>query len=395
MNDQVDQSGKFYSRTWQHNGGIIRRYTGGHQAEINRTPKRIRKTLPSLVMAKTWIDQQQAELASKGNQALALTDRQRLDAAEALALLAGASLLDAAKFYVRHHRPMGGVKTIRELLEDFVRAKETANLRPRSLEQIKSCLGNLAQEMGDQQVHTITGRDLAAWLDERAYRGVTRRNYIVYFTTFFNFAIKQGLIERNPAADLERPRSDQRMPEILTVGEVERLLRAAESRHPGSIPAFAIGLFAGLRSSELAQMDWSDIDFDSRLIRVRPEIAKRRRQRLVEMSDNLVAWLVPHRQASGPVSPPDITLRRWKEDILKAAGIARWPQNAMRHSFASYHLARHQDISRTSLALGHTSPDLLFNHYRNLVKPADSIEYWEMGPSAKDNILRLSALRPA
>jgi hypothetical protein len=63
----------------------------------------------------------------------------------------------------------------------------------------------------------------------------------------------------------------------------------------------------------------------------------------------------------------------------------------MRHSFGSYHLAKHHDISRTALELGHTRPDVLFNHYRNLVKPADTETYWNIYPK-QEKILPFKAV---
>lgn len=53
-------------------------------------------------------------------------------------------------------------------------------------------------------------------------------------------------------------------------------------------------------------------------------------------------------------------------EVLKAAGLAALPYNAGRHCFASYLLAAHEDPRKTSLQLGHTKPDLLFNVYRGI-----------------------------
>jgi hypothetical protein len=63
----------------------------------------------------------------------------------------------------------------------------------------------------------------------------------------------------------------------------------------------------------------------------------------------------------------------------------------MRHCFGSYHLAK-QDISRTALELGHTRPDVLFNHYRNLVKPVDAKTYWNIYSKQEAQIIPLKAI---
>jgi hypothetical protein len=70
---------------------------------------------------------------------------------------------------------------------------------------------------------------------------------------------------------------------------------------------------------------------------------------------------------------------RFKE-ACRAAGIERWPRNALRHNFASYHLAWYRDASRTALELGHSESRTLFAHYSELVTREAAKEYWKILP---------------
>jgi integrase len=63
----------------------------------------------------------------------------------------------------------------------------------------------------------------------------------------------------------------------------------------------------------------------------------------------------------------------------QVAGIIM-PHNCLRHSFASYHLAKYQDAARLSLDMGHTSPKLLFNTYREVVYPEAAQLYFAIVP---------------
>lgn len=63
-----------------------------------------------------------------------------------------------------------------------------------------------------------------------------------------------------------------------------------------------------------------------------------------------------------------------------AAKITQWPPNALRHSFASYHLAHFRDAAQLALELGHTTTEVLFNHYREVVTPEEAEKYWKIGP---------------
>jgi integrase len=65
----------------------------------------------------------------------------------------------------------------------------------------------------------------------------------------------------------------------------------------------------------------------------------------------------------------------------------------MRHSAASYHLAAHRNESLTQAMLGHESGKMLFSNYRELVKPKDAAQYWQIMPSAEagEKIVAISA----
>ena len=380
-----------YGRKWEHRGAIIRQRGKHYQAEINVQGARHRKSFDSLAEAKAHVEQKRIEQINQGNAAFALTDKQRLAAVDAFSRLGPVSLEHAVDFYLRHHNPIGGTRTVKELLADYLDEKTKAGRRPDTLNDIKFRIGKLAQTFGERDMHTITTSELCAWLDKNGYSGVSRANYKRVITGFFKFAIKIGVIEFNPAVSIETVEVDESLPEIFSVTEADRLLHATALIYPRLVPAMVLGLFAGLRVAETEKLNWNAIDFDAKLITVRPEVAKRRRQRHVTMSDNLQAWLLPHRKPTGLICPPTAVTMRWRIKVLKEAEIEHWPRNGLRHSFASYHLARHQDMSKTALELGHTRPDILFNHYRNLVKPADAAAYWSIMPKRTGKIVDVPA----
>ncbi|TAN36508.1 MAG: hypothetical protein EPN23_08455 [Verrucomicrobia bacterium] len=372
---------KSYRRKWLHQGAIIRQRRDAFQVEINEGGKRYRKSLASLAEAKTHIEQKLIEIGNRGAAAFALNDRQRHEAIEAFKQLGNIPLSKAVAFYLRHHKPTGGTRTVNEMLTDYLDTKTKAGRRQDTLTDIKCRIGMLAKTFGERPMHTLTTTELTEWLDANNYQGVSRANYARAFVGFFGFAIKKGLMDFNPATNIEKVELDETLPEIFTVTEAERLLWATETVYARLVPATAIGFFAGLRTAEIERLDWSAVDFDARLITVGPKIAKKRRQRHVTMSGNLMAWLLPYRKPSGPICPPNAVVVRWRPRIMKQAGLTHWPHNGMRHSFASYHLAQFQDISKTAFELGHGEKlDVLFNHYRNLVKPAEAAAYWELSP---------------
>ena len=404
---------KSYRRKWLHHGCIIRQRGTAFQVEVNHGGQRKRCTLSTLAEAKTYTEQEALRIKKEGTAAFSLSLNEKIDAAKAqkslpsgmdlatavqnyaheMNRLGGTALKTAVDFYLLHHKPVGGVRTVADLMVAYLASKKKENCRRRTVGDMKCRIGRLAETLGTRHVHTITSAELESWLDNNGYTGQTRINYLRVFTSFFNYARTQHLIEFNPAGmeAIKRPRLDEKLPAVFTIKDTERLLRAAAEHAGAVVPYLTIGFFAGLRTAELEGLDWADIDFAARLITVRPEIAKRRRQRHVTMSDNLLAWLTPYTQKRGKISPPSSALRHGITTILKKTSV-QWIHNGMRHTFASCYLANRQDISKTALELGHTgNPTILFNHYRNLVKPADAEAYWSILPKREGKILQVPA----
>jgi integrase len=182
---------------------------------------------------------------------------------------------------------------------------------------------------------------------------------------------------QNPAQHSAKAKEIESAVGILTVDQTTRLL---ESSFPELLPYVAIGTFAGLRRAELERLDWQEVDLQSGLIEVTARKAKSARRRFVRIQPNLAKWLQSYTQLSGNVTPP--SYRVLLEAARATAGIEQWPPNALRHSFASYHLARFNDAAALALELGHTNSNLVFQHYRQLVKPKQAERYWKIAPAA-------------
>jgi integrase len=117
--------------------------------------------------------------------------------------------------------------------------------------------------------------------------------------------------------------------------------------------------------------------------------AKSARRRLVTMQDNLSGWLCPIAKRAGAVAPAN--LRNMILEVRKAAQINDWPPNALRHSYASYHLAHFNSSAALALELGHTNSNLIFQHYRQVVKPMDAERYWNIRPAIEKNVVAMTA----
>jgi integrase len=358
--------------------------------------------------AETVLQQKQIEQENFGTAGLSFNERQRaeyLECAEKLqhvfvcrdkecktcadylkhaGNVHGATIRDAVNFYLPHLRTGKRTCTAAELVDELLKIKEADGASGRYLSDLRSRLTQFSECFDGRAVAEITSPQIDEWLRSlsdketgKRLSPVTRNNFRRVLIVAFNFAKERGYCVGNPAEKTARAKVIETVIGILTVDQTARLLENAPAE---LVPYVAIGAFAGLRRAELERLDWKEVDLQSNLIEVTASKAKSARRRFVRVQPNLAKWLQPHAQLSGNVTPPNY--RELLDDARDAAGINEWPQNALRHSFASYHLAKFNDAPALALELGHTSAHLVFQHYRQLVRPKQAERYWKIAPAA-------------
>lgn len=360
--------------------------TVSYLVDLSTATTRERKFFKTRDDAETFAEQRRIERTNHGTASLSLSDdlrREAIDLSQRLRLV-GHSLTSAVEFFFKHARPASQQKLIREVIDELQAKRLQAGRVPEYLRIQASVLGNFAKTFGERPIHTVLSRDIEEWITSNAHWSPeTRRNYLKDLRSLWNYALKNNYVPENPVDRLERPTVPSTPPGILTPSQAKSLLaEAAKVKGEASmLPYVAIGMFCGLRSAELVRLDWKEIDLKTRLVEVTAAKAKTRQRRHVRIPANLAAWLKPYAKPSGRVTPadrPEGALGR----LADKAKIAPWPKNALRHSFASYHLAHHKDASKTALEMGHNSQKLLFASYRELVKPKQAAEYWKIVPAS-------------
>ena len=337
--------------------------------------------------AETKAGQLRVTRQNEGTVGLAIPEKLRVDAIECARLLdpIGVSLREAVDYFIAHARPCGGIKAVEVIVEDFLRAKKDANRRPEYLRVQRYILGKFCESFGDQAANAVRPDDISVWLHGQPWSLRTRKNYHSDLSNFFGFAVRKGYCAENPLAHLDKPKVDESSPPaIFTPMEAAALLNASEQLGGKTTPFLALGMFAGLRTAELLKLDWRHVDLEAKTIEVTSNVSKTRDHRYVTISDNLFSWLLPHQRTQGPVRS---AAWRWHRDaVRKAAGLTKWPDNGMRHSFGSYHFAQHNNAALTASEMGHRGETrTLFGHYRALVKPKDASLFWKIQPGTQLN----------
>ena len=418
-----------YGKTWKHKACIIRRRGDRYQVELFLGGKRRRESKATVAEAEELAVKWTEEAKQDGQDALAMsrmdrlaavdllrklptagdrtavtelygllpTEYDRLDVKSAVKLFrtggAGVNLnkplpsplAEAVRFYLFHHPADRQAKSLADALEEYKKRK--AARRPATLQEFTYKLGRFVDDHPGKTVVDVTADTIDHWLAKEVGSLLsTRRKYLRLLHGFFRFCCAVYKLPENPAKGvyLDTEEIDQSEVEAYTVKEVKLIMKAAlhHAHADRIVPVLAIGFFAGLRPSEIKGLDWSNISMEQRQIRVTPATAKRRRQRFVAMSDNLVEWLHPYVKVEGNVAPTSFTYRQDRAEVLTAANVTRWLHDGLRHSYGTYHLAAHADANKTAAEMGHRgNTDLVYQHYRKLVTQAEGLKYWKLSPA--------------
>ena len=307
-----------------------------------------------------------------------------LQFAESAKLLGGASLLEAAKCYLRHHPRHLPTRTVAQVVEEMIEAKRAEGLSAVHLRDIRSRLRKFATQF-HTPIAMVLGPDLQAYTDGLKVGGRSKNNVRKLLRNLFHFARRRGYLPKGltEADDLHHVKETPRPIGIFTPAELTKLLARA---HDDLLPFLALGAFAGLRHAELLRLDWSEVDLAGGFIEVKSTKAKTASRRLVPLSANLKLWLAPRHQPAGKLVPfKDVSHQLSALAAAEGVGL-HWKRNGLRHSFISYRVAQVQNVALVALEAGN-SPQIIFRNYRELVKPADAVKWFAIEPELPANVI--------
>jgi integrase len=331
---------------------------------------------------------QLATLERHGREAIALPQHELSDFIKVRKTLGGygKTINDAAAFYVDHlERVRRHGITVAQLANEVLETKRKDGRAPMYLADLRKRLARFCQDFGNRPIVSITVEELDNWLRDLPLSPKSRANYRANIGVLFSHAVKRRMLDSNPILHTAKPKLIDNPPEIFLVDDLRTLLNAAAKVAPDVLPALAIGAFAGLRESEIKRLHWSEVNLRRGFMEVKAAKAKTAKRRIVRIQPNLAQWLAPYAGLSGEVVPANS--RKKLDAVRKAAGIAKWSRNGLRHSFASYRLAATNDAATVAAELGHSTSQMLYSTYRELVPPDEAERYWQIAPAAEANVV--------
>jgi len=224
------------------------------------------------------------------------------------------------------------------------------------------------EEVDPTQVDARKLRRYSAWLNGRGYAQSTIARRLASLRSFYRFQRRQGVIDANPTEALRNPKQPKRLPRLLRVEDVIRLLDSIAMDTPLGIrdrAMFETLYGGGLRVSELVGLNLEDLDLEQELLRIR---GKGKRERLSPVGRvatfQIQHWLAIRQPAD--LSEKALFLNRYGKR-LTSRSVGRLLEShlvrvgldlsasphTLRHSFATHLLDRGADLRSVQELLGH------------------------------------------
>ena len=196
--------------------------------------------------------------------------------------------------------------------------------------------------------------------------------YLSGFRQFYQWLLREGCIDKDPSALIERPRIGRGLPKALSEQQVEALLDAPDVETALGLrdrTMLELMYASGLRVSELIGLEFSDLSLNQGIVRV---MGKGNKERLIPLGEEALSWLQQYFATARPQLMGQATCSRvfvtnrkagmtrqafWHA-VKRYAAVASISQSVsphvLRHSFATHLLNHGADLRVVQLLLGHS-----------------------------------------
>ena len=200
-------------------------------------------------------------------------------------------------------------------------------------------------------------------------------------------AVTEKLIVRNPAEECKLPPARRMEMRLLSREELQKLLIQAQAE--GYYEVFLLELTTGLRVGELMALQWDDLNFSTRELRIERQVYQIKGELLIQPPKNKASirsvilptavvttlkkykqtvfsrWMFPSpKKEDAPIAPSVVSHRLAK--ILKHAGCKKVRFHDLRHVFATNALEHGMDVKTLSTVIGHVSSATTLNVYAHV-----------------------------
>lgn len=308
--------------------------------------------------------------------------------------------------------PIKGMEVVRvnDAKKAFSKQQKFEKRSKQHIENLSRCLKYFCEDFGDRDIATISSSEIEAWIYERKASGdQTKLSEYRFLHIFFEWCKKKAIINLNVVSIVDKPEIEIREPVSLSIRQAEDLLKYSTLVDNCSMtPYVAVGIFAGLRPSEMVRAKWEDFDWDENILRV-SQAKGRRYIRSVELPLICINWLeyskakekvgnfIPsnHKKlfnliracAGFKVSRGALSSMHLygHDNLIKdcdSENRATWFNDQMRHTAITYRLRIIKHIGEVAEWAGNT-PNIINRNYKSVrgVSKASTKAFFSLTPS--------------
>ncbi len=362
-------------------------------ASLSETGKRERHFFKTRDKAKDHAEGLREKVKMHGENATTIRPSLAEAAVQAEAILEpwGLSLVEAARIAAAIRKRETESRPLDEATAAWLVACE--GLRPRTVDGYRQVARRLDNAFAGRLLATITAEQLQAVVAPPGAVGAAVMGRIRNARAFWRWAASKGWCQAEVFDGVEAPKGNTDAEiEVLTPAEAKALLLIAEKHYPQAVASYALQLFAGIRAEELVRLEAHHVTSSG--IDMPASVTKKNRRRHISPNDTLTVWLkrYPFTPCANwdEVNKACRRLTGWAVESRLLADPPKptkgpWPQNALRHSHASYAIAAGVPLETLLFEFGHAgTPALLRSNYVGRVTKKAAIEFFSIVPKPAD-----------
>ena len=282
--------------------------------------------------------------------------------------------------------PAAGDRPVREWCEIWLKAQPAR--QPATERKIRGVIAKqIAETFGRRPLVSVRPSEVQVWAAElsRTQSAATARHSLGVLRRVFDYAVRDGVIQRNPATGIRLSKVQGNDPRPLTHDELWLLAEQFDAARDRLL--VLVAGYCGLRWGELAALRWSDVDLQGRTLRVvrayseeapRGELSpvKNHQARTVPIPAIVSSELADYKAQCDPdglvfpsVAGTPLRNRNWRRDVfdsaVEALGLKITPHN-LRDTAASLAIQEGASVVAVARLLGHESAATTLNHYAGL-----------------------------
>lgn len=283
--------------------------------------------------------------------------------------------------------------TVSAFLDRYFQDIASHTLRPKTLESYEYLIRvHIKPELGSFRLSALNPAHLQALYSMKLNQGLSNRT-VQYIHSIIHKALKQalrwGLVSKNVADLAEAPKVKRKIPQTLSVNEVQKLLSV--TRESRLFPLYVLAVTTGMREGELLALDYESVNFLNNTIQVKhsvqqlahkgivitePKTEKSKRTIVVPSFAMSILWeyqlkagsvtgLIFHTSSGKPISPRNM-VREFKL-YLKKAKLPEIRFHDLRHTAATLLLSEGVHPKVVQEMLGHSQINLTLDTYSHVL----------------------------